>query len=246
MIGDSYRFTRADYRAMRLQSERLLLFDDFGTQREPCDWLLCPSLTAPKIAPFGGARLLLGPKFQPMRREYWSKPPRRQFSAVIGRCLVTLGGGESDGLTLLAVDAIRAAFPDAAIEVVLGTVEASRFDAGPRRRVRVRWGLPSLRASMIRCDLAVSGGGQTLLELAACGTPAVAVVRAGNQDANVERLAKSGCAASAGWWADRGLKSRLEDILRRFDRRRRGSMSLAGRRLVDGQGALRVARILVR
>jgi spore coat polysaccharide biosynthesis predicted glycosyltransferase SpsG len=101
----------------------------------------------------------------------------------------------------------------------------------------------NMRALMLKADIAVSGGGQTLYELAATATPTVAVRMAGNQTRNVSGLQASGVLAWAGDVQDGDLESRVRTRVRRLaeNPQERAAMAAAGRSLVDGRGAERVA-----
>jgi UDP-2,4-diacetamido-2,4,6-trideoxy-beta-L-altropyranose hydrolase len=103
---------------------------------------------------------------------------------------------------------------------------------------------PTLYPLMMEADVAITTGGQTTYELAATGTPACAVVLADNQYPNLTTLSSLGTLDWVGSAADPDLESRLERQLVALasDSERRHAMSRAGRRLVDGKGAGRVAR----
>ena len=95
--------------------------------------------------------------------------------------------------------------------------------------------------------MAVSGGGQTLYELAAAGVPTVAIEVAENQRFQMEAFEAEGFLRSveAGQPAECGLvTANMVDCLRQ-DQEMRSRMSQAGRRLVDGRGSLRVAEAIL-
>jgi spore coat polysaccharide biosynthesis predicted glycosyltransferase SpsG len=103
---------------------------------------------------------------------------------------------------------------------------------------------------MTTCDLAVSGGGQTLYELAACGLPTVALCLADNQRGQLAALADQGALLPGGARDQGGLSSPFADLGPAVtqlagDLALRQRMSAIGQRLVDGQGTLRVADALL-
>src|SRR6267143_145446 len=104
-----------------------------------------------------------------------------------------------------------------------------------------------LRDLMLVADLAVIGGGQTVYELAATGTPMVAIGLAANQTPNVDAMRAAGALAYAGDVNDAALGPGLVATLAALaaDPGRRADMSRRGRALVDGRGAPRVARALL-
>jgi spore coat polysaccharide biosynthesis predicted glycosyltransferase SpsG len=88
----------------------------------------------------------------------------------------------------------------------------------------------------------------TLYELAAAGTPAVTVCMADNQRPNAEGFARAGAAPAAGRAGEPGLAGAIEAALRRLaaDPAARAEVAARARALVDGRGAIRVARRILR
>lgn len=98
---------------------------------------------------------------------------------------------------------------------------------------------------MSEADLVVSAGGLAAYEALCVGAPLCALSYDRHQAMTVEALTRAGCCMDLG----RGAVLKSSDVLRRFkelddnpDLRRQ--LSERGRRLVDGGGARRVARIL--
>ena len=109
---------------------------------------------------------------------------------------------------------------------------------------------------MKSCDLAITAGGSTLIELCATGTPAIVFTVADNQLPQVRPLAEQGVISFAGSIGDgdethvtaeraavlKNIKTLLEDLL--SDAEKRSAMSEKMRSLVDGRGAERIATAL--
>jgi spore coat polysaccharide biosynthesis predicted glycosyltransferase SpsG len=172
----------------------------------------------------------------------------------VARVLVTLGGADPQSSTLAVVEAVQRALPEADLDVVVGPLfgpvpDLDRRAAADPRRLRLHRDLDDLSALMSTADLAVSGGGQTLYELAATGVPTLALCLADNQEPNIAALAGVSL-ISAGRLpevaADRFR--RVEEGCRQLaaDPALRERMSDSGRSLVDGQGAVRVADAILR
>ncbi len=68
-----------------------------------------------------------------------------------------------------------------------------------------------MRRLMLESDIVVSGGGQTLYELARIGTPVVAVGLALNQLHNLDYWQTTGFIEYAGFWDDNKLISNVKD-----------------------------------
>jgi UDP-2,4-diacetamido-2,4,6-trideoxy-beta-L-altropyranose hydrolase len=94
---------------------------------------------------------------------------------------------------------------------------------------------------LTEADVAVTGGGQILNELARVGVPTVAIGLADNQYSNLEGWQARGFIELAGWWDTPSLSAGVESCLSAFvhleERRHRTEI---GRALVDGQGSRRI------
>jgi spore coat polysaccharide biosynthesis predicted glycosyltransferase SpsG len=217
----------------------VVAIDDLAEQPLPVDVVVNGAWHAERLGyrvP-AGTLTLLGPRYALLDRAF-AEAPSRIIDAQVRRVLVTLGGATPADDTMAAVSAVRAALPAARLDVVGGLVPAVAPSA---EGVVIHGALPSLRPLLLAADLAITGGGMTLYECLATGTPTVAVGLADNQRLNLEHLGRDGfivvaefatlAATIARVAADRGLRERL---------------SAGGRRAIDGQGADRVAAELGR
>jgi len=101
-----------------------------------------------------------------------------------------------------------------------------------------------MKSLILRCDVAVSGGGQTVNELAVCGVPTVGICFAENQRLNIEGWRKQGFLKYAGRIDQAGIFERIEKTLKSLSLPQRRRMGESGQRLVDGKGALRAAKAI--
>ena len=232
VVVDGYQFGTAFQRTLRAAGLRVLCVDDNGEAGEyACDIVLNQNLHAEASLyrrRDGATRLLLGPEYVLLRREF-VEPPRsaKVIAQTARRVLVTLGGGDA-GETL---------------DLVRGALEGARgFD------VRVVTGGRSpedMRSLMEWADLAVSAGGSTSWELAYIGVPTLAVVMAKNQIGAVGALSERGIVVPLGRresLTGPEVTAQVERLARNFDRRVR--MSDAGQALIDGGGAARVVNAM--
>lgn len=182
---------------------------------------------------------LAGLPYACLRRDYWSRPERRDAADQVHRALVTIGGSDAGGPVGELADSVAAALPDASVAMVRGP----QSDSGLPPGVELLEAPASLAPLLGAADLVVSAGGQTMLEALCCGAPTVVVVRADNQRAQV-RLIEA--AAAADVCADESeLAPRVAALASSVARRRK--LGERGQRAVDGLGAHRVAdQILAR
>ena len=98
---------------------------------------------------------------------------------------------------------------------------------------------------MAAASLAVTAGGVTASELACVGVPMVIVVAAENQRESARGLVRARAAVALDGTTAAGIRGVGAAVCRLAkDPLRRRRMAAAGRRLVDGRGAARVARAL--
>jgi spore coat polysaccharide biosynthesis predicted glycosyltransferase SpsG len=221
VVLDSYLLAPADV----APRTRVALLYDGGPLPEGVDLAVAPS-----AARVPGPRWLGGLEHACLRREFW-EPAERSVAERVERVLVTTGGGAAgDGLAQTLARAALDALPDADVAVLRGPF--SRLTAPPGTRVLDAQ--PSLRPLLLDADLVLSAAGQTALEAAACGTPAVLVALDAFQAAQGARLAHAGAArlVEAG------------DVARTIHALDRAAMAAAGPAVVDCRGALRVAQAI--
>lgn len=200
----------------------------------------------------GDTRFLLGPEYSMLRQEFW-QVPARVARAECRNVLVMLGGDDPNRLMtgiLRELDSLPGAFT---VTAVIGPFFASQDELKEetgrlRRRVRLVYAPASVRDLMLEADLAVSAGGQTLYELARVGCPVVAIRTVANQAGQMEAFVQAGVIRSAGRAEDPGVLQAMRDAVNALlaDPGARGAMSAAGQRMIDGQGAIRVAEELLR
>ncbi|HET9851569.1 MAG TPA: UDP-2,4-diacetamido-2,4,6-trideoxy-beta-L-altropyranose hydrolase [Candidatus Limnocylindrales bacterium] len=207
----------------------------------------------------GPAQLLLGPSHALLRREYATPPPARRVPSRGDRILVTLGGADPDNVTarVLAVLADRATRHAAKgtgvteageVRVVIGAAHPAADaveDAAATAGFTALRDIRDMRAEADRAHLAIGAAGTTSLELASRGLPAIHAVLMDNQVRVAAEMERRGVSISAGA-PDAGFEARLDHAIEALrEPSRRAAMSAAGRALVDGHGARRVAARLL-
>jgi len=206
------------------------------------DWTEPPGEAALVISASGAAseedeRHLYGLRYACLRPTFWGLP-RREPRADVERVLVTTGAGDADGAAAELAAAARASVPSARVRFVVGPYAQVEAPEG----VEVVRGSTNLLDELLTADLALTAGGQTLLEAVACGTPTAAVEVAENQGRQIRQLEAAGAVEAVENTAGaEGVLSALAG-----DRRRRAELAIRGQEAVDGYGALRVAYRIAR
>ena len=250
VVVDSYALDTAYLQALAEAGCRVIAIDDPGERQLPVDLVVNPSARPgrPRYRGAAHTRLLLGPRYAMLQPEFAERVDRRPGDPV-RRVLLTVGGGDPAGFTAGLVRAGALALDGVRLDVVVGpwfagVAELRALAGGSGGAIVVHEQPRDMRALMLAAGLAISGGGQTTFELAATGTPTVAIRLADNQTLTLETLAEAGALIQAGDAGDPALADAVAAAVERLikDGDRRLEMSERARTAVDGQGAARVAR----
>lgn len=253
LIVDSYNVTDEHLRQMREAGLFVAAVDDYAAFPFPCQLVVNGSAKASEL-PYrslsGDTSFLLGPTYALLGEEFWSIKSRK-IRDTVQNILITLGGADQQNVTPDLIGHLDHLPIDFNMTIIVGPFfkNSSQLKLTASRCAKSALLLKDpelLRDHMLEADLAISAGGQTLYELAATGTPAVAIQTASNQNHNVEALASLGTIRFAGQTGDPQLIDNVGKMVMELIRQPhlRKKISKAGLRLVDGRGALRVANVI--
>lgn len=255
LLVDSYYATPKYFREIRNDVPTGLL-DDGVLTGYPVDVLINYNIFASdalyRAAGETGTKYLLGPGYVPLRKEFTEADYRVREKAE--RVLITTGGSDQYNLgTKLLTKAL--ADPHTAnlhYTVISGAYNTHLNElqelANRHENVRVLSNVRNMWELMRESDLAVSAGGSTMYELSAAGVPVICFSFVDNQERIVRGFAERELVGFAGNYLAQG-EAMTEEIVYHLDRlaadwQQRKSYSQKLRKLVDGQGALRIAREL--
>jgi len=249
-VVDSYRL-KGDH-LLRLREEGLFVvcIDDLAQYPFPCQLVVNSRIQAsqlPYSSSSGDTRFLLGSEYALLSPEFWHLPNRKPSKGVQS-VVLTLGGLDPHNLMprlIRGFDDVPVAFD---LRCIVGPFFQNRADIETaakscRRKIVFVESVRSVCDVMREADLAVSAGGQTLFELAAVGTPTIAIQVADNQAGNLRDFADKGIIRFVGRFSDPDLMRVVSDAVSSLANsgQTRLKMSEIGMRLIDGLGAERVA-----
>lgn len=256
LVLDGYHFDSAYQRAVRSAGYRVAVVDDMAhlpvyhadvlvNQNHRSEFL--PYNTEPDTLWLMGSRYVL------LRSEFlrW-KDWNRLIPRVARRVLVTLGGSDRKQVLPRLVEALRRARSVDLEVVVLSGVYDEPLDSAHRGagnsdvRLRYLGHVGDMAELMAHADIALSASGSTAWELAFMGLPGLFLVTADNQWVVARGIEHAGTGTVLGT-VDNVDATRIADAVAGLaaDERRRRDQSAAGRRLVDGHGGLRLAKVLL-
>jgi spore coat polysaccharide biosynthesis predicted glycosyltransferase SpsG len=225
--------------AARRRGIRVAVLCDGGLGRVDADLVIDGSILADHVAAdLAGPRYaVVDPRVTALRGR--RRPGRRRICIAVG------GGAHVFSRVSGLVAGLAALAPDADIRVAPGfTAPRSRPVLAAGRWIASTQLVPALAAA----DVAIVAGGLTAYEACALGVPAVAVSVVPAQQPAVRALARHGAVVDGGplhHAEGAGRVSGRAAALLTADAARR-QMAAAGRRLVDGRGATRIATALAR
>lgn len=253
VVVDSHE-VGADYLAhLRSAGLYVIARDDLSSFPFPCQMVINGNADAPQLAyrsSSGDSAFLLGPEYIVLGQEFQEIPPT-VVRQNVKNILVILGGTDSYGLMPKILGSLDMLPDKFTLTAVIGpyfqnvaSVESVAEDS--ERSINLVRSPGSVRHLMLEADLAVSAAGQALYELASMGCPTVAIQIASNQAGQMSTLKQAGVIKGAGDAQTSDVMCNMIEAVRSVmaDAKTRADMSAIGQRLVDGQGALRVAQTI--
>ncbi|MDB5422126.1 MAG: putative glycosyltransferase [Brevundimonas sp.] len=202
---------------------------------------------APDLAPqTSGGSWLEGPGWQPLRRPFWDIEPRGSVGPDVDRVLVVIGGGDVRAIGVAMAELASEVYREARVDLVLAPGQAEP-ELSPRLTVHRSLDAAAMATLMQQADVAISGAGQTVFELARCGTPTLMIGIADNQQANLDHWPDLCGFINAGHWDDEVLAERVRAGLASLKPDAvRQNISDRAAAIVDGQGVRRLFDRLTR
>jgi len=251
VVVDGYQFGSGYQRQLKVAGLKVLFVDDNGHAGHYfADLVLNQNAHAHESLYAGResyTRLLLGPRYAMLRREFaqW-RAWKREIATVGRKILVCMGGSDPGNITGNIIDALHQVRVSFEARVIVGSINphfatiecAVRGSSAKIELVRKPSNIAEL---MAWADIAIAASGSTCWELCLLGLPAILMDVAPNQRRIARELNARGCAIHIGSVdevsAER-MATQIESLLGSLQMR--SAVSSKACRLVDGQGCGRV------
>lgn len=262
ILIDSYQITD-QYLAKLKKAVTVCYIDDLNISPEFVDVLICYSIIYEQMnygkGYKGATKLLLGPRYTPLRQEFIDK--YHAVKPVAENVLLTTGGSDPCHVSLaflrecikrkdmwgLQYHVIVGGFYEPSLKADLVQLQ-SRYP-----NIFLYENISNMADVMSICDLAISAGGSTLLELCACGVPTICFAFADNQVESAKYLKNHGVLDYVGdareeFCGMTEVVRLLVDGINRLinEKSLRKMISAEMKKITDGMGALRIAKELQR
>ncbi len=192
---------------------------------------------------------LLGPRYNLMRKELWEAPHFKVRKQV--KNIFLAFGYDLKCFTPEMSDFLHNEYPALTIYVILGReikeiYYKERFKDNGGVKLIFEPSVMALRRLMLNSDIAISGGGQTLNELIRIGVPTIGICFSKNQEQNLEFFEHLKAIEYIGYYGSGKIFINLRSALgETFLYKRRRTLSNNSRCILDGRGAVRVAKSLI-
>jgi spore coat polysaccharide biosynthesis protein SpsF len=237
-----------------LARERCLLavIDDASDRRLVCDLAFYPPVKGARALGWEGSRcrVKVGWDWVVLGKQFANPPSRDHRHAALPRVLVTMGGSDPAGMTLLAARALALIDRELHATFVLGSAyddeDALRsFLSTASFEYELKRDVKEMARLMSEHDLALASFGVTAYELAACGVPSLLLGLTQDHVASAELFEDEGIAVQMGLAQSLEPRVLANALLRLLeDPSRRREMSRKGQALLDGKGAERIAQAI--
>jgi spore coat polysaccharide biosynthesis predicted glycosyltransferase SpsG len=246
LIMDSYHLNKEIIGMYRKLFNKIILIDDAlsvnidqGVVINPTNYFKyiahkCKS----NVSYIKGSNLIL------LRKEFW-RVEKYSIRDSIGTVTITMGANDFRDISFKLALYLNRKFKISNLSIITNTDSMSFTENFKKfKNIHLRKDLLAgeMRDLMFQSDLVISGGGQTLYELARIGVPTVAICLIKNQAASIKAFVDDGYIQEFIQWNDADLMEKVRKLYLFYkDKDEREKVSIAGKRCVDGMGAIRLA-----
>lgn len=251
LILDTYETTKASIECLHQAGYCTIVFDDGNRlERYAANVVIdcAPGADELHYRGLDTTRFCLGPAYYPLRREFFSKRVPRGDGQMVSHVVVTFGGSDPDDQTARILRILSEHPHRWTVTAVAGPGYTGQAEEVAERTASIclKRNVVDMAEVLAAADLAISGAGGTALELAFLGVPALLLVLSRDQERMAAALAKAGAAVSLGRCEhipDYALWQVIEQVAGDLPELKR--MSAAGRQVIDGEGANRIAQTII-
>lgn len=247
---DSYNVSNVYFGKLHQYTKCLVYLDDIAAFSYDVDAVLNYNFSAFSMGYeklLHKSKLLLGVKYCPLREEFLQMK-QRVTKKKVEDILITTGAADPKNMAGKLLMLCEKYLPQCRLHVVVGKAflcKQELYELQDKNSNIVLYENPKKMSDiMLKCDVAVTAGGSTMYELAACGIPMVTFIYAENQRPAVEMLEQKEYVVNLGEYSS--VESDFWDkSMELFENTQlRENLTFRLQKLVDGKGAERVVEEL--
>lgn len=241
--------TEKEYMSKIRETAPLLVnVDDLGPGRELADVLIYSLVRPP---PRSKPKIYAGPSYMTLKDEFKKMhQKKKKIKKKINCILVSMGASDPQSLTVKVLDALEKVSQSFTTTVVIGPAfthhgKLKSALGSMRKKYIVKTNVDGMANLMYNADIALISGGVSVYELAAVGTPGIVLCQNEHENTNVFEDYNFVIKLGLGRFVrEKQIIEAVEKLAKNSLLRQK--MSDIGKRLVDGRGAERVAKIVLK
>lgn len=257
---DSY-FVTQNYFQKLSGYTNIIYIDDFGREAFDVDFLINYNIQASKqdydnLYKNQNTKMVLGLEFVPLR-EMFRNSKNNIDANQVKDILVSTGGADPQNISfdiLRYWKSLGQKYEDIRLHIVCGPLykcrEEIEKEGKNQKNIVLHFNEKNMSGLMDNCQLAIASTGSTIYELCAKGIPTIAFYFVDNQKKVYEAFVEKTPVLGAGdYSADKetSLKTIFDDVDNLIDNKElRKEISNKMNKLVDGEGASRIADIILK
>lgn len=196
LITDSYDVEENYFNETKKIFKKTGYIDDMNLYYFNVDFIINQNVNAKELTyRTSSPKLFLGSKYCMLREEF-RKLNKKEIKNNIRDVLITVGGANINNVTEKILNVIIKTNFMYYYHVVIGPSFGDRLEieniSKDSKNIKLYY-TPPMADLMSKCDIAISGCGSTLYELAAIGVPTIGIVLADNQRMIANYLGKHNC-----------------------------------------------------
>lgn len=253
LLIDSYAVTK-NYLITLKKYTKLIYIDDINLFTYPVDLLINYSGTYKQFKyneqyKNMQTKLLLGYDYVPLREEFHNI--NILLRENVKQILFTMGGTDQNNITAKFIENIIKSkiYNNIVFHIVVGSfnenLEVLNELIANYSNIKLHYNVKKISEIMRKCDIAISAGGTTLLELCACGIPTISFTIADNQIEGTQNLSDNNIIMYAGdarkdivkmlkW-----INNCIYELCSDYELRQKYSANM--KLLIDGNGAMKIS-----
>lgn len=243
LITDSYDVDDNYFYKTKDSFKRTAYIDDMNKHYFDVDFLINQNINAEDLEyrTHKDTNMLLGPKYVMLREEFRNVPVKFTKERVKD-VMITLGGADPNHITEKILNFVKDT--DYNFHIVIGPSFEFHGELYSYENSAVKlYYNANMYEIMQKCDLAISGCGSTLYELASCGVPVLGIILADNQRYIAEKLDELGIIKNIGWYHELKRDKFISDFNSlALNYSIRKQMSEKSQNVIDGKGVGRLVK----
>ena len=180
------------------------------------------------------------------------KTKKIPVSNKVKKIIVLQGGADTFCFTPKIIDSLNQIQEKLTITIILGPSfnckkELDKIIKISKHNLKILQNVKNMSDIMKNQDIAITGGGMTLLELSHLGIPSIVICGAKFENETASLMQKEGFAINLGFkqkWSKSKLISTVRELI--YDDNLRKNMKKKGRKLIDGKGSKRVLDLILK